>query len=521
MDLRTLRLLIALRYRLLWAHVRTRNGRIVLLTVAYFAGACLAIAFALGGLSAAAAAVRLGRGEVVADVILAGLFVNALLGAVVLGIGVNPAFSDATLRRYPISRLGRMVARHTTALLEPLWGLVLTLGTGLALGFSVFGLVPVWSALPAAGLFVIATYLAASVIASLRTWVQSIPGGALLVIAAGSMLIVALPLAPAALARLSIRSGTVPGLALLGYTPPFAAATAIASSTYSAELLALLLLAGWVVVLWMLLLIVERLPRYTSRAARTPEAWSNPCDRIADLFGPQSAPLVGKQLRYYMRGPLRYNYLFVLPVVAMFASHRSSPPEIFLFVLGASPAVGFASTIPISMNLFGFDSHGIRRYFLLPIPMGHVFQTTAVVGLLSGAVLIPVGIAAWLIFMHGHNDGRMVAMLLSAALTGLLFFGSLGLWTTLLWPRAIPFEVKFGNSLSLAANLVMFVTLGALFGLPWVLIAIGIETVVRWWWVWPLSVAPAAAVYLVTLRVGSSVFSARRERMIELIEQGA
>jgi hypothetical protein len=414
-----------------------------------------------------------------------------------------------------------MVARHTTALLEPLWMLVLAIGTGLALGFSAFGLVPVWSALPAAVLFVIATYLVASVATSLRTWVQSMPGGSLLVVAAGSVLIVALPLAPAALARMSIRGGTVPGLVLLGDTPPFAAASAIANPAPSAEIRALLLLAGWGAVLWMLLLVVERLPLYVSRAPRTPEVWSNSCDRIADLFGPQLAPLVGKQLRYYMRGPIRYNYLFVLPVVAMFASHRTSPSEIFLFVLGASPAVGFASTIPISMNLFGFDSHGIRRYFLLPVPMARVFQTTAAVGLLSGAVLIPVGIAAWLIFMHGHSDGRMVAMLLSAALSGLLFFGSVGLWTTLLSPRAMPFEVKFGNSLSPAANIVMFLTLGALFGLPLGLIAMGFETIVRWWWVWPLSVVPAAAVYVVTLRVGSSVFSARRERMIELIEQGA
>jgi hypothetical protein len=51
--------LAALRYRLLWAHARSRNGRIVLLIVGYLVAACLAVLLALGGVGAAAASIRL------------------------------------------------------------------------------------------------------------------------------------------------------------------------------------------------------------------------------------------------------------------------------------------------------------------------------------------------------------------------------------------------------------------------------------------------------------------------------
>ena len=57
-NLERLNALLVLRYRLLWAHVRSRNGRIALLMAAYFAAACFAVVFALGGLAAAAAAIH-------------------------------------------------------------------------------------------------------------------------------------------------------------------------------------------------------------------------------------------------------------------------------------------------------------------------------------------------------------------------------------------------------------------------------------------------------------------------------
>jgi hypothetical protein len=40
--------------------------------------------------------------------------------SIFMGIGVNAAFSNATLRRYPFSARDRFAARHLTAILDPL-----------------------------------------------------------------------------------------------------------------------------------------------------------------------------------------------------------------------------------------------------------------------------------------------------------------------------------------------------------------------------------------------------------------
>jgi hypothetical protein len=57
--------------------------------------------------------------------------VFALFAAVLLGLGTNPTFSDAAVRRYPLSSFQRLGARHLVGLLEPLWILVLALDLGL------------------------------------------------------------------------------------------------------------------------------------------------------------------------------------------------------------------------------------------------------------------------------------------------------------------------------------------------------------------------------------------------------
>jgi hypothetical protein len=520
-DLERLNALLALRYRLLWAHVRSRSGRIALLIAAYFAAACLAIVFAVGGLGAAAAAVQMGRGELVAQLFLAGVFVNATFAAVFLGIGVIPAFSDAALRRYPLSSAGRLVARHATALLEPLWLLVLTLVTGLAVGFWVShgALLP---GLPAAVLFVVTNYFVACILMVFGAWLMSTRAGPLLLITVGSGLLLVAPLAPALVARAATRpGGSIPGLTMLGLTPPFAAAAAMASRDLRSAWLGLALLAGWFIVLCVVSVVVERLPLHSHTIAGALAKWDHPCDRIAAAFGPPVAPLAGKILRYYVRSPIRYNYFVVLPAVALLMRHRGTSQALFLFALGVAPAVAFASTIPIAMNLFGFDGRGLRRYFLLPVRTAHVFRTVALVSLLPGALLLPVALVAWLIFAPIPMDGRMLTELVCAGLGGFLFLQALGLWTTLLSPRAIPFRVAFGNKLSFAANALMFVTLGILFGLPWALTTLGFEVVVRAWWMAPWILVATIAFYVATVQVGAMVFVTRREHIIALLEEGA
>ena len=131
--------LIRLRYKLLWAKTRSRNGKIAL----FFAGYLLLIlVFALlmsGGFGAGIVAVRSGKAELVARIVLPPLFVQALMPPSCLGFGMNTIFSDLELRRYPLQARERLLARHIIGIVDPFWYLVLALRAGLVAGLYVYG----------------------------------------------------------------------------------------------------------------------------------------------------------------------------------------------------------------------------------------------------------------------------------------------------------------------------------------------------------------------------------------------
>jgi hypothetical protein len=514
--------LVGLRYRLAWARARSRPGRLVLFGSGYLVLACAVILFALGGVGAAAAAIRQGRADHVATIVLTGLYLNTALMAVFLGLGVTPAFSDHALRRYPLSRATRLAARHTTALLEPLWVIVFALTLGVAVGFSAQRSGSMWFALPVTVLFVLATYLMACLIASIGAWILGKSGGPLVVIMVGMSFIMAAPLAPAWIARVAARPGGVPFRAVLDVTPPLAAADAMTAPGWSGAAAGIVILIVWCVGLGALLVAADRLPRHARSAPDAPARWDHPADRVAALFGPTLAPLAGKMLRYYLRSPqTRYNYPLALPLVGLMIAtnaRRGSEAEAFLFVLGIAPAIGVLGTGTLSMNLFGFDGHGFRRYFLLPVRAVEVLRTAALVSLIPGALLLTIGFVAWLAFSPGHTTLRMAGMLLCAGFGGLLFFNALALWSSILAPRAIPFDLTFGNKLSPAANLVFVAAMVVFFGLTLGLRALGVEAVLGHWWVAPLFLALSAALHVLTVNAGSKVFVTGREQMLATIE---
>jgi hypothetical protein len=71
--------LIRLRYQLLWARTRSRNGRIALFIVGYLIFALVMLLLGAGGLGAAIAAVRSGKAQPVTQIVLGSLFVELVL----------------------------------------------------------------------------------------------------------------------------------------------------------------------------------------------------------------------------------------------------------------------------------------------------------------------------------------------------------------------------------------------------------------------------------------------------------
>jgi hypothetical protein len=510
--------LLGLRYRLLWAQARLRNGKIVVFVVGYLLLCVVIAVLALGGLGAALASIRVGKAELVARIVLGVCFLNALLAAVVLGFGMNSVFSGATLRRYPLSAVDRFAARQISAFLEPLWMLVLSLDLGMAIGSSILGVASLWVAVPAAALLAMGNYLLARVVLTLVERIMATRTGPLYLM----MVVVPLFMMPAFIAPALIHIKGMPVVSVLRFTPPFAAAAVMASAALLPTLGWVLYLVAWCLVLVVALVQLERLPIPSRTVAGALATWENPCDQVAALFGTNLSPLVGKILRYYVRSPaLRLSYptaaIFIV-LMTLSLGGRTDPTESFLIALSAVSVVG--SIGAVTANVFGFDGAGFRRYFLLPVAPAAVFRAAALVPLLIGAMLIPVSLLLWLFVTPTHIDARMAVMLISSGFSGMFLLQALGLWTSLLSPRAIELKFTFGNKQSFLANALMMGTLVVLFGSNLWLDHLGPKAVLDHWWVTPLILLATGCFYLLTLRAGATVFAGRRERMLFTIERG-
>src|SRR5512140_499923 len=95
--------LVQLRYKLLWAKTRSRNGRIALFLAGYLLLVMLIALLASGGFGAAMVAVRSGKAEKIAQSVLTALFLQAVLAANILGFGMSAIFAETELRRYPLA----------------------------------------------------------------------------------------------------------------------------------------------------------------------------------------------------------------------------------------------------------------------------------------------------------------------------------------------------------------------------------------------------------------------------------
>lgn len=514
-DKRVLTILLGLRYRLLWAQVRLRRGKIAVFVVGYLLACCLAATLFMGGVGAGLASIRAGRAELVARGLLAAFSGIGVVASLVLGIGVNPAFSDAVLRRYPVSPVGRFLARRLTAFLDPLWIILLALFVGLAVGFHRVGVGSIWSAVPAALLLVIAVYLFAQLLAAALQWITATPAGTTALMVLSILMACALSAAPA------LGAGrTLPALLpILKLTPAFGAASIMSGGSG----LALLLLLAWCVVMAAAIAGVERLPRPSQTVAGAPAEWDGACDRLAGHFG-SSAPLVAKTLRYYWRTKRgRLGLLLNLPVlpfmlVAM-RPDRHYPLLHFYIGMGVMAAIGVSVTIAVAVNSFGFDGPGFRRYFLLPLAPVAVIRAMSLIPWLVGALTLPIAFAACVLLARVPVDAHMATMLAANGIGGLCFFQAMALWTSILAPSRTDGRVGFGNDYSLPANLVSTGgMLIALFGSQ-LLGALAGARVLRFWWLSPAFMAVAVVFYAVSLLSAPGVLVARREQIMNVVER--
>ena len=194
------------------------------------------------------------------------------------------------------------------------------------------------------------------------------------------------------------------------------------------------------------------------------------------------------------------------------------PHGIFLIALALFFWAGAASTNVITLNQFGYDGPGVRRYALWPVPFVASLRAASFVSLLIGGSITLPALLLWALLLGPVYDARMWLMLMGSGIAGLFFFNSLGLWTTVLAPRRIDFRSMMGNQLSIGGNLVLIGGFALALGAAFVLMRHSdLITVLADWWVLLLLCAVCLGLYVASLSLIANVSNAHRERIIKAI----
>jgi hypothetical protein len=515
-------ILVRLRYLLLWAHSRTSSGRTALLLVLYLILMLILLFFSFGGFSVAFAAIELGQEEAVARGVLSGLFLSGIFISIAFGVGPRTAFSDVVLRRYPLSAAGRLAARHLIGLLDPIWIILIGTVLGLAIGFALLGAVSsLFIGLVAAWLFIIANYLTTVWLLSLINRALESGRGATILSALVFVLFSFGGLIAVWLAQLENPLWRSLLAGLLRITPAGTAAALLAGPSLGEGVRNAVLLVAWCSIFAVAVSALERRPPASQALSSMTIPWNNFYDQLARLFGKSYAPLVGKTLRYYLRcNRVRFS-LATTPMFAFIGKLmvQNKGEEEFFVTLALFAFVGFASASAVTLNQFGYDGPGIRRYAIFPVSFAAAIRAGSFTSLFIGSLAIAPTLALWVLFSH-PVEARMVVMLLSSALAGLFFFNALSLWTTVLSPRGVDFRSILSNHLSIGGNAVVIGGLILIFALAFILRRYTMATVLAHWWVLPLLVVLCFSCYSISERAIGPVAGARRERLIETIASG-
>lgn len=513
--------LIRLRYRLIWAQARTSNGRALLLLSLYLLGGSVALLIAFSGLGVAMAPSDLDQSGRIAQWTLVLLFINGIGLSLMFGLGAQAAFSEESLRRYPLMAKERFIIRQVIGLLDPIWAFMTFGAIGLAVGFWWFGKGSIIMGAPAAALFIAACYLATVILLAMIGHVMSSRS------ASAAMGLVTLLLAtfgPLAVSLLAVSGGDRLWRSverILQYTPPGAAVMMMLGDSFLAVFGGLALLIGWVAALGWMLNRVESLQPATETRISGEISWDGFYDQIAGLFGRKYAPFVSKSLRYHLRCNLVRFSLITSPALVLlgkFLIPGRSPSGQVIVTFALFFITSSAISVSMMLNLFGYDGAGIRRYAVLPATFTTALRAGSLASLVVRAVVMLAAVALWMALARTRFDYRMLMMILGIVGASLFTFNALGLWTSVLSPKSANFDAMWNNRLSFGANVVMLC--GVI--IPYMIAMILSEKLdpdllLRFWRPSLLLMALSVGFYLFSMKMIEPVVNWRREKLINLI----
>ena len=510
-------LLARLRYKLIWANMRTSTGKVVGFLCLYVLGALVAGFFAFGGLGAALVAVKIGKAEEVARAVMAALFASCTSISLFLGIGPSAAMSDAALRAYPLKRGSRFYFRHIVAALDPVWLFLLACSLGMAIGFQILGVTPIVFGLPLALIFTFVCYLWAAALLAVI--------GKLLEFRSGALILMVVVMGGILTVQLSAESkwihGPIVGAIVnraIDLSPAGACARAMAADDWTTRLagFVVLLICGFVGATALRIAEVARLR--SGRRKTGPASAYDAYDHVAHRISPRLAPLVATSLRYHLRcNRVRYALISTVPILLLMAltqdRSRNFQGSMLLIILFVTC---FLSTAVMAVNFFGWEGNGVGRYPLLPVPLVDVLRAhvTASIALGSVPTLIVFGAVLWL--TRAALSFEVVAFAIANTVAGTLFFFTLSSWLTVLAPRRVNFDGMMGNVMSRTAQFTIIVAaVGIMFLLRF--LAGDVVALARWWWEMALFAVAMYFVYQFSMRTLAPVLARRRERLLDAI----
>jgi hypothetical protein len=507
---------VHLQHQLLWAQARTSAGRRTLYFAGSVIGMSLLLLLCLTGSAAALFSSLRGNGEETARWIFTGIWINGASLTLVLGRGAPGASLGAALKRYPMTRMGRLCAEHVSALFSPVWLFLSAAVAGSAAGFVVAAPVRIPLALAVALLFTGICYLSSLVLLWVAEFILSVRGGGTIMSAALFVLFAGAGVLAVAATEPANASWWRDTDLVLRYLPPGAAASLLAGAQGPGALLDAATLLLWCGFLGTALKVTGRWAPRERPVTVTSDSIGIAVESIANLFGRSLSPLVAKALRSLMRcDRVRLGFAGTLPLVLLLPQlmgRSGGPYRTFLETAALMFLSAILATASMTLNHFGYDGDGVRRYWLLPVPAISALRAAGAASLVLGGALILVCVALLSILASFPVEARSVSILASSAVAGLFLFNSAGLWTSVLSPRRGNFRGLMGNELSFGATLALGV--GIALALAAAFLAedfIPCSQFLDSWWAWLLLPVPGAILYLISLRNISRFFDSRRE----------
>jgi len=519
-NLRLLWLLVRLRYKLLWAQARTSAGKATIFFALYVIGVLIFAAVAIGGIGSGVLAARSGHALIATQAMFGSLFATGLTVSLMMGVGPSGAFSDPVLRRYPLSPRWRFAAQHMVGLLDPVWLFLAATSLGLCIGFQIMGVCSLFISLPTVLIFLATSYLcSAALIVLVRRVLQFSAGPLVLMI--GSVMLV-LSFVALTTSQLESRQLGVYLERLISITPAIAAAGVLGASTWQAGVLAGVVLLSWLLVSAVALGLTQGLSPVSNVGRVVNIEEESPYEITSRLFPESIRPLIAKSLRYHLRcNRVRYSLLMTGPLLLFitYMGNRAGSDKITL-LLSFMFIAGFFSTLVMSVNFFGWDGAGIRRYLILPVSLAAVLRANSfasmLLGLLGALLTLIVGLTSAKL-----NAGQsLMLFLLLDALAGLFFFHAIALWITVLAPRRADFNTMMGNVVSLPAKLVLILGM-----VPVMVVNSGLGISLarfteHWNWM-GLGALASAMLYLLSLALVGPALNRRSERLVQLVAGAA